>query len=73
MISSGGDRTKIRKDKTLRAHRLILEFDEKDINGQVLFHFQKGVGITSHEIKEFSSWKDSTTDDNKVLVFNAHL
>ena len=73
MVNAGGDNARVRKDKTLIAHRVLLKFDERDMSGQVTFHFQKGVGIVKHEIHEFVSWSAKTTNENNVLVYNVNL
>ena len=69
MVSSSDASKQKRKDKTLIAHRMLLNFDEKDKFGSVTFHFKKGEGIVRSEIREFESF-NGTYNDNNVLTFN---
>lgn len=66
------DDSKNRLDKTLKAHRIILDYDKKDISGSITFHFQKGQGIVNHEIRECHKW-NGTLNENKVVEFTKNI
>lgn len=67
MVSSEGP--KDRKDKTIKAHGILLRFDQGDLTGQITFHFKKGEGIVGHEIKEIARWGGSKASES-INVFD---
>ena len=71
MVSSHPNNEKSRKEKTIKAHNVLLRFDEQDISGQVTFHFKKGEGIVGHEVREIMRWNTHTVNANDVKVFQA--
>lgn len=70
MYSSNQERT--RKEKTIKAHNILLKVDERDISGHVIFHFRKGQGIVGHEIMEKNNW-GSDSGDNRTIAFNEKI
>jgi hypothetical protein len=70
MISSHPDNERGRKEKTIKAHSILLKADERDFSGCVTFHFRKGQGIVGHETIEKSQWSISM-NENKVLAFES--
>lgn len=58
MVSSNPNNERNRKNKTIKAHSLLLKVDERDFNGSVTFYFKKGQGIVGHEVIEKSSWNE---------------
>lgn len=70
MVSSNGDRN--RKEKTLKAHRILLDLDERDFGGSVTFHFKKGQGIVMDEVRSVEHW-NGTVSDTKVIAFDAKM
>jgi hypothetical protein len=71
MVSSHPDNERLRKEKTIKAHSILLKADERDFSGCVTFHFRRGQGIVGHEVIEKSQW--NTSNENKVLVFNGEM
>lgn len=66
------DKRKVRKDKIVRATKLLNEIDDKGIYCNITFHFSASEGIVQTDYNEKSSWRDTgTKNENKVLVFNA--
>ena len=70
MVSSSPNNDKARKDKTLKAHKMLLILDERDISGSITFHFKKGEGIVQSEIRDVERW-NGTTNNNNILEFRA--
>jgi hypothetical protein len=70
MVSSSGNNDKVRKDKTLKAHKMLLFLDDRDISGSITFHFKKGEGIVQSEIRDVERW-NGTTNTNNILEFRA--
>lgn len=70
MVSSDSNRN--RKEKTLKAHRILLELDEQDFGGSVTFHFKRGQGIVTKEIRDIEHW-NGTVSENKVIAFSQNI
>ena len=66
MVSSHPDNERARKEKTIKAHSILLKIDTMDVSGSVTFHFSKGQGIVNHEIRICEKWIGAT-NENKYL------
>ena len=69
MVSSHPDNERLRKEKTIKAHSILLKADERDFSGCVTFHFSRGQGIVGHEVIEKARW--NTGVENKIVAYQA--
>ncbi len=62
------DNTKARKDKTIKAHHILLKADQQDFQGSITFNFSKGKGIVHWEVRMTEQFTESV-ESNKIIVF----